>query len=135
MREARRDGYDEALLLDTDGYVSEGSSENLFIVRDGELLQPDSASALDGITRRTVCTLAAEAGLIVRSKRITRDEVYCADEVFLTGTAAEITPVVEVDARRIGSGKPGPVTQALQAAYFACVQGRSASHDDWLTMA
>ena len=73
--------------------------------------------------------------MIVRSKRITRDEVYCADEVFLTGTAAEITPVVEVDARRIGSGKPGPVTQALQAAYFACVQGRSASHDDWLTMA
>jgi branched-chain amino acid aminotransferase len=135
VREARRDGYDEALLLDTDGYVSEGASENLFIVRDGELLQPDSASALDGITRRTVCTLAAEAGLAVRSKRITRDDVYCADEVFLTGTAAEITPVVDVDARRIGSGQPGPVTRALQAAYFACVQGQSASHGDWLTLA
>lgn len=135
VREARRDGYDEALLLDTDGYVSEGASENLFIVRDGELLQPDSASALDGITRRTVCTLAAEAGLAVRSKRITRDDVYCADEVFLTGTAAEITPVVDVDARRIGSGQPGPVTRALQATYFACVQGQSASHGDWLTLA
>lgn len=135
VREARRDGYDEALLLDTDGYVSEGASENLFIVRDGELLQPDSASALDGITRRTVCTLAAEAGLAVRSKRITRDDVYCADEVFLTGTAAEITPVVDVDARRIGSGQPGPVTRALQATYFACVQGQSASHGNWLTLA
>lgn len=135
VREARRDGYDEALLLDTDGYVSEGASENLFIVRDGELLQPDSASALDGITRRTVCTLAAEAGLAMRSKRLTRDDVYCADEVFLTGTAAEITPVVDVDARRIGSGQPGPVIRALQAAYFACVQGQSASHGDWLTLA
>jgi branched-chain amino acid aminotransferase len=135
VREARRDGYDEALLLDTDGYVSEGSSENLFIVRDGELLQPDSASALDGITRRTVCTLAAEAGLQVRSKRITRDEVYCADEVFLTGTAAEITPVIEVDARRIGNGTPGPVTQRLQAAYFASVRGEAEKHRDWLTIA
>jgi len=135
VREARRDGYDEALLLDTDGYVSEGSSENLFIVRDGELLQPDSASALDGITRRTVYALAAEIGLLVRNKRITRDEVYCADEVFLTGTAAEITPVVEVDARRIGNGTPGPVTQSLQKAYFACVRGEDAAHGDWLTMA
>ena len=135
VREARRDGYDEALLLDTDGYVSEGSSENLFIVRDGELVQPDSASALDGITRRTVCTLAAEAGLTVRSKRITRDEVYCADEVFLSGTAAEITPVVEVDGRRIGAGIPGPLTRGLQQAYFACVRGEDGGHGDWLTMA
>lgn len=135
VREARRDGYDEALLLDTDGYVSEGSSENLFIVRDGELLQPDSAAALDGITRRTVCTLAAENGLTVRSKRITRDEVYCADEVFLTGTAAEITPVIAVDGRSIGQGKPGPLTQNLQQAFLACVRGENGRHADWLTMA
>jgi len=133
VREARRDGYDEALLLDTEGYVSEGSSENLFLVRDGELLQPETTSALDGITRRTVCELAADAGLAVRSKRITRDEVYCADEVFLTGTAAEITPVIEVDRRRIGQGRPGPVTRQLQQAYFAAVRGELAEHREWLT--
>ncbi|WP_295004552.1 branched-chain amino acid transaminase [uncultured Dechloromonas sp.] len=135
VREARRDGYDEALLLDTEGYVAEGSSENVFIVRDGELLQPETTSALDGITRRTVETLAHEAGLTVRAKRITRDEVYCADEVFLTGTAAEITPVIEVDRRRIGSGAPGPVTRLLQARYFACVTGEDATHAGWLTAA
>lgn len=133
VREARRDGYDEALLLDTEGYVAEGSSENVFIVRDGEVLQPETTSALDGITRRTVETLACEAGLTVRAKRITRDEVYCADEVFLTGTAAEITPVIEVDRRRIGTGKPGPVTRLLQQRYFACVRGEDASHAAWLT--
>ncbi|HLO61948.1 MAG TPA: branched-chain amino acid transaminase, partial [Azonexus sp.] len=133
VREARRDGYDEALLLDTEGYVAEGSSENVFIVRDGEVLQPETTSALDGITRRTVETLAREAGLAVRAKRITRDEVYCADEVFLTGTAAEITPVVEVDGRRIGPGKPGAVTRLLQERYFACVKGEDAGHADWLT--
>lgn len=133
VREARRDGYDEALLLDTEGYVAEGSSENVFIVRDGELLQPETTSALDGITRRTVETLAREAGLIVRAKRLTRDEVYCADEVFLTGTAAEITPVIEVDCRRIGDGRPGPVTRLLQARYFDCVQGRDPAHADWLS--
>lgn len=133
VREARRDGYDEALLLDTEGYVAEGSSENVFIVRDGEVLQPETTSALDGITRRTVETLAREAGLTVRAKRITRDEVYCADEVFLTGTAAEITPVVEVDRRRIGTGKPGPVTRLLQQRYFACVRGEDPSHAAWLT--
>jgi branched-chain amino acid aminotransferase len=132
VREARRDGYDEALLLDTAGFVAEGSSENLFIVRDGELLQPDSASALDGITRRTVCTLAGEAGLTARSKPITRDELYCADEIFLTGTAAEITPVIEVDGRRIGPGAPGSITQRLQSAYFACVRGENPDHADWL---
>lgn len=133
VREARRDGYDEALLLDTEGYVAEGSSENLFIVRDGELLQPETTSALDGITRRTVMALAAEMGLPVRSKRLTRDEVYCADEVFLTGTAAEITPVVEVDRRRVGDGRPGALTRRLQAAYLACVRGETASHAGWLT--
>jgi len=135
VREARRDGYDEALLLDTEGYVAEGSSENVFIVRDGEVLQPETTSALDGITRRTVETLAREAGLSVRAKRITRDEVYCADEVFLTGTAAEITPVIEVDRRRIGPGTPGPVTRLLQERYFACVKGDDAAHAEWLTMA
>lgn len=135
VREARRDGYDEALLLDTEGYVAEGSSENLFIVRDGEILQPETTSALDGITRRTVMTLAEAAGWPVRSKRITRDEVYCADEVFLTGTAAEITPVIEVDSRRIGSGQPGAVTRALQAAYFACVRGEDPARRGWLTPA
>ena len=133
VREARRDGYDEAILLDTEGYVAEGSSENLFIVKDGELLQPETTSALDGITRRTVCTLAAEAGIGVRSKRLTRDELYCADEVFLTGTAAEITPVIEVDRRRIAGGQPGPLTRSLQQAYFAAVRGELAGHRDWLT--
>jgi branched-chain amino acid aminotransferase len=133
VREARRDGYDEALLLDTEGYVAEGSSENLFLVRDGELLQPETTSALDGITRRTVCTLAGELGLAVRSKRITRDELYCADEVFLTGTAAEITPVIEVDRRSIGDGRPGPLTRQLQQAFFACVRGEDPGHADWLT--
>ena len=135
VREARRDGYDEAILLDTEGYVAEGSSENIFIVRDGELLEPETTSALDGITRRTVVTLAREAGLSVRAKRLTRDEVYCADEVFFTGTAAEITPVVEVDARRIGDGRPGPITRRMQQAYFAAVRGEDAQHGDWLTSA
>ncbi|WP_265947202.1 branched-chain amino acid transaminase [Dechloromonas sp. A34] len=133
VREARRDGYDEALLLDTDGYVAEGSSENIFVVRDGELLQPETTSALDGITRRTVCALAADLGLAVRSKRITRDELYCADEIFLSGTAAEITPVVEVDRRRIGSGRPGALTRRLQQAFFACVRGELPERRGWLT--
>lgn len=116
-------------------FVQRFPSENLFIVRDGELLEPETTSALDGITRRTVSTLAREAGLSVRAKRLTRDEVYCADEVFFTGTAAEITPVVEVDARRIGNGQPGPITRRLQQAYFAAVRGEDERHDDWLTPA
>jgi len=133
VREARRDGYDEALLLDTDGYVAEGASENIFVVRDGELLQPETTSALDGITRRTVCALAADLGLAVRSKRMTRDELYCADEIFLSGTAAEITPVIEVDRRRIGSGRPGALTRRLQQAFFATVRGELPEHRGWLT--
>lgn len=133
IREAKRDGYDEAILLDTEGYVAEGSSENIFLVCDGEVLQPETTSALDGITRRTVCTLAAEAGLAVRSKRITRDELYCADEVFLTGTAAEITPVIEVDRRRVGNGRPGPLTRQLQESYFASVRGEQPAGRRWLT--
>ncbi|HEX6735394.1 MAG TPA: branched-chain amino acid transaminase [Azonexus sp.] len=133
VREARRDGYGEALLLDTEGYVAEASSANLFLVRDGELLQPETTSALDGITRRTVATLAADLGLAVRSKRLTRDELYCADELFLTGTAAELTPVVEVDRRRIGDGRPGAVTRRLQQAFFACVRGEDARYAGWLS--
>ena len=131
-REARADGYDEALLLDTDGFVAEGSGENVFVVRDGRLFEPDTASALDGITRRTVHALAAEAGLEIQCKRITRDEAWIADEVFFTGTAAEITPVVELDRRRIGDGKAGPLTRTLQSAYFAAVRGEGTDRG-WLT--
>ena len=132
-REARADGYDEALLLDTDGFVAEGSGENVFLVREGRLVEPEIASALDGITRRTVIALAREMGIDTHSRRVTRDELYIADEVFLTGTAAEITPVVEVDRRLIGAGAPGPLTQALQKRFFACARGEDASHADWLT--
>ncbi len=131
--EATRDGYDEALLLDVDGYVAEGSGENVFIVRRGKLYTPDLTSALEGITRDTVCQLAAEMGLQLIEKRITRDEMYCADEAFFTGTAAEITPIRELDGRQIGEGRRGPITAALQERYFACVKGQDASRRDWLT--
>jgi branched-chain amino acid aminotransferase len=133
LQEALRDGYDEALLLDAEGYVMEGSGENVFIVRDGVLYTPDLTSALDGITRKTVMTLAAEMGLDVVEKRITRDEVYIADEAFFTGTAAEVTPIREVDGRAIGSGTRGPVTERLQTKYFDVVHGRSPEHLYWLT--
>ena len=132
-REAKADGYDEALLLDTDGFVAEGAGENVFLIKRGVLYEPEITSALDGVTRRTVLELAGEMGLPVVSRRITRDELYCADEVLFTGTAAEITPVVEVDRRRVGKGRPGPMTQELQRRYFACVQGRDDNHADWLT--
>lgn len=138
VREARRDGYDEAILLDTEGYVAEGSSANLFLVRAGELLQPEITSALDGITRRSVMRLASDSGLSVRSQRLTRDELYCADEVFFCGTAAEITPVVEIDGRRIGRDRResgiGPITRQIQAAYLEAVHGRTAHYLDWLTL-
>ncbi|MGF1644940.1 MAG: branched-chain amino acid transaminase [Thiotrichales bacterium] len=133
LREALTDGYDEALLLDREGYVAEGSGENVFIIRDGVLYTPDLTSALDGITRRTIFTLAAEAGIDVREKRITRDEVYIADEAFFTGTAAEVTPIREVDNRPIGAGTRGPITERLQTAYFDVVHGRSESHLHWIT--
>ncbi len=133
LQEALRDGYDEALLLDTEGFVMEGSGENIFIVRDGVLYTPDLTSALDGITRRTVITLAAELGIPVVEKRITRDEVYIADEAFFTGSAAEVTPIREVDSRAIGSGGRGPVTERLQGLYFDQVQGRRNEHPEWLT--
>ncbi|MGD8557148.1 MAG: branched-chain amino acid transaminase [Chromatiales bacterium] len=133
LKEALDTGYDEALLLDTNGYVMEGSGENLFIVRDGIIYTPDLTSALDGITRRTVIQLAEEANLQVIEKRITRDEVYIADEAFFTGTAAEVTPIRELDGRKIGSGARGPITEKLQAKYFDVVHGRSPVHEDWLT--
>ncbi len=134
LQEAVQDGYDEALLLDVDGFVMEGSGENIFIVKDGVLYTPDLTSALDGITRRTIFTLAAEQGIEVVEKRITRDEVYIADEAFFTGTAAEVTPIREVDNRSIGNGGRGPITEKLQALYFDVVHGRHGGHDDWLSM-
>ncbi len=133
LDEARRCGCDEALLLDTEGYVAEGSGENVFLVRDGVLYTPDLTAALDGITRRTIFTLAKELGLAVCEKRITRDEVYIADEVFLTGTAAEVTPVREVDGRIIGCGARGPITERLQSLYFDVVHGRNDQYLEWLT--
>jgi branched-chain amino acid aminotransferase len=134
LQEALHDGYDEALLLDAEGYVMEGSGENIFIVRDGVLYTPDLTSALDGITRKTVIELAQELGYQVVEKRITRDEVYIADEAFFTGTAAEVTPIREVDNRSIGSGSRGPITERLQKTYFDLVHGRLDSHPEWLAL-
>jgi branched-chain amino acid aminotransferase len=133
-KEAEMDGYDEALLLDVDGFVAEGSGENVFIIRKGKLITPDLTSALEGITRDTIIQLAAEIGLPLVEKRITRDEVYSADEAFFTGTAAEVTPIRELDNRTIGSGDRGPITARLQAMYFDCVHGRDKRHIDWLTV-
>jgi branched-chain amino acid aminotransferase len=134
LQEALHDGYDEALLLDAEGYVMEGSGENIFIVRDGVIYTPDLTSALDGITRKTVIELAAEMGYQVVEKRITRDEVYIADEAFFTGTAAEVTPIREVDNRAIGNGSRGPLTEKLQQTYFDLVHGRLDGHRDWLAL-
>ena len=131
--EAAQDGYDEALLLDVDGFVAEGAGENLFIVKSGRLYEPELTSALAGITRDTVITLARERGYEIVARRLTRDDVYLADEAFFCGTAAEVTPVVELDRRAIGDGRPGPVTRALQRAFFDVVAGRDARHSDWLT--
>jgi branched-chain amino acid aminotransferase len=133
-REARTEGYHEALLLDTEGFVAEGAGENVFFGRDGVLHEPEIQSALDGITRRTLLTLAAEEGISVVSRRVTRDELYIADEAFFSGTAAEVTPIVEIDRRRIGSGKRGPITQRLQERFFGCVRGQDGRHRDWLTL-
>ena len=133
-QEAAQDGYDEALLLDVDGFVAEGSGENVFIVRKGKLITPDLTSALEGITRDTIVQLAKELGIEVIEKRITRDEVYTADEAFFTGTAAEVTPIRELDNRAIGAGTRGPITEKLQALYFDVVKGKSAKHADWLTL-
>jgi branched-chain amino acid aminotransferase len=133
LQEATRDGYDEALLLDTEGCVAEGSGENIFLVNNNVLYTPDLTSALDGITRRTIITLAEELGLKVREKRISRDEVYIADEAFFTGTAAEVTPIRELDNRAIGTGGRGPITERLQGVFFDLVLGRRDDHKDWLT--
>lgn len=131
--EAKANGYDEAILLDPDGYVSEGTGENIFIVRKGRLKTTPLTSILEGITRNAVIELAREQGIVVLEERFTRDEMYIADEVFVTGTAAELTPVREIDNRRIGSGKPGPMTAALQKRFFAIVRGEDATHESWLT--
>ncbi len=133
LQDALDSGYDEALLLDNEGYVAEGSGENIFIVRDGMLFTPETTAALEGITRDSVMTLAAGAGLSVKEKRITRDEVYVADEAFFTGTAAEVTPVRELDGRKIGNGKRGPITERLQSLYFDQVHGRRQEYSEWLT--
>jgi len=134
LNEALSCGYDDAMLLDTEGYVAEGSAENIFVVRNGVLYTPELTSALDGITRHTIFVLAEEIGVPVKEKRITRDEVYIADEVFLTGTAAEVAPVREVDERQIGDGKRGPITERLQALYFDQVHGRRKEYPEWLTL-
>ncbi|MBL4775321.1 MAG: branched-chain amino acid transaminase [Mariprofundus sp.] len=133
LSDALRDGYDEALLLDVDGFVAEGSGENFFMIYDGVIYTPELSSALDGITRATVIRLAQEEGYEVREKRITRDEVYIADEAFFTGTAAEVTPIRELDGRTIGCGSRGPVTEVLQKKYFDAVHGRLPTHGDWLS--
>lgn len=133
LQEAVGNGCHEALLLDVDGYVSEGSGENFFMVKEGVLYTPELTSCLDGITRKTIMQLAKEVGIEVREKRITRDEVYICDEAFFTGTAAEVTPIRMLDNREIGCGSRGPITEKLQSMYFDIVHGRSPAHMDWLT--
>jgi branched-chain amino acid aminotransferase len=133
LREAIECGAEEALLLDNEGYVAEGSGENVFIVRKGVIKTPPLTSILEGITRESIIQLAAERGMRLVEERFTRDELYIADEAFFTGTAAEITPIREVDNRMIGTGKPGPITKELQAAFFDIVHGRDSRHADWLT--
>jgi branched-chain amino acid aminotransferase len=130
--EATADGYDEALLLDTEGYVSEGSGENVFMIRNGVLYTPDVASCLDGITRDAILTIARDEGIEVKEKRITRDEMYCADEAFFTGTAAEVTPIRELDRRTIGEGKRGPITEKLQSIFFEVLAGKNTKYAAWL---
>ena len=132
LREALESGCEEALLLDNEGYVAEGSGENIFIVCDDRIYTPELTSCLDGITRRTIYTLAAELGYTVEEKRITRDQVYVADEAFFTGTAAEVLPIRELDGRSIGGGTRGPLTEKLQSMYFDSVHGRDKHHSEWL---
>lgn len=133
-REAKFGGYDEAIMLDANGYVSEGSGENIFVIRKGVLYTPDlSCSILEGITRDTVLTLAREMGIPVHEGRITRDQLWLSDEVFFTGTAAEITPVREIDDRAVGDGAVGPITRRIQERFFDIVRGGDTSHVEWLT--
>jgi branched-chain amino acid aminotransferase len=133
LQEAIDTGYDEALLLDTSGFVMEGSGENLFIVRDNVVYTPDLTSALDGITRNTVSRIIEDEGLKLVEKRITRDEIYICDEAFFTGTAAEVTPIRELDNRQIGSGSRGPITEKIQSRFFDAVYGRIPEYEGWLT--
>jgi len=133
-QEVTRNGYDEAILMDPQGYVCQGAGENLFLVKDGELHTPDLAGgALDGITRRTILQFAADLDIKVVERRITRDEFYLADEIFMTGTAAEVTPIREYDDRTIGNGGRGPLTEKLQTLYFDVVHGRNEQYMDWLS--
>ncbi|MGH8539065.1 MAG: branched-chain amino acid transaminase [Stenotrophobium sp.] len=133
LNEVLRDGYDEAITLDTSGHVAEGSAENIFVVSDGKLHTPDLNACLDGITRRSVIQLAADFGIPVIERRITRDEIYIADEAFFTGTAAEVTPIREMDNRSIGNGKRGPITEKLQKAYLELVKGENDKYGAWLS--
>ncbi len=132
-QEVARHGYDEALLLDTDGYVSEGAGENIFIIKNGSLFTTDLSTCLDGITRDTVIQLSKELKINLVEKRITRDEVYCSDEAFFTGTAAEITPISQLDDRKIGDGQKGPLTAELQNLFFEIVNGKNNRYKTWLT--
>ncbi|MDO8281243.1 MAG: branched-chain amino acid transaminase [Thermodesulfovibrionia bacterium] len=132
-REAIAGGYDEALFLDTNGMVSEGTGQNIFIVRDGELITPPLPSVLEGITRKSIMDMARKLKIPVTERGITRDEIYIADEAFFTGTAAEVTPIREVDNRMIGSGKPGPITKKLQKLFFKIVKGEEKAYKSWLT--
>ena len=132
-QEATMNGYDEALLLDVNGYVAEGAGENLFIVKDGVLIEPEVTSGLMGITRRTLIQLAEDLGIPFKSRLMTRDDVYLADEAFFTGTAAEVTPVRELDDRPIGTGSRGPITEKLQKAFFDVVNGINPKYQHWLT--
>jgi branched-chain amino acid aminotransferase len=132
-KEAISCGYDEALLLDTEGYVSEGSGENIFIVRNGVLKTTPLTSILEGITRNSILDIAADEGIKIREERFTRDEIYIADEAFFTGTAAEVTPIREADGRVVGEGKPGKITRRLQTIFFDIVKGKNRKYKSWLT--
>jgi branched-chain amino acid aminotransferase len=131
--EATEHGYDEGLLLDVDGFVAEGAGENLFVIKNGRIFEPELTSALMGITRDTVIQLAGDLGYQVGSKRVTRDDLYIADEAFFTGTAAEVTPIREVDGRTIGEGRRGPITTKIQKAFFELVNGKNKKYKEWLT--
>jgi branched-chain amino acid aminotransferase len=131
--EATQHGYDEGLLLDTDGFVAEGAGENIYIVKGGKLYTPELTTALDGITWRSVQSICADLGIPVEKTRLTRDDIYIADEAFFTGTAAEVTPIRELDLRVIGAGERGPVTEKIQSAFFDIVHGRNANYHHWLT--
>jgi branched-chain amino acid aminotransferase len=133
-KEAIACGYDEALLLDTEGYIAEGSGENIFIVRNGVLKTTPLTSILEGITRDSIMEIARDEGIEIREERFTRDEVYIADEAFFTGTAAEITPIRELDGRVIGLGKPGRITKKLQSIFFDIVKGKNKKYKSWLTL-